>query len=197
MVTREEHDRVTAEASALRAKLKQQKERSRNRAHAPSGRTVRRAKENMRAIGKLYGVGVHFGRSDTSTATSSKDIVRALDESNISLRKYDSLRKNLPGTPSLYQVKKERNLQNDEVYRSVQSIPNGTMRSIESVVCSVRPKVLKDGAVRIKFSADGANVGKFQTFTNFTVTFIDETDANLRGPHLVAVVEACERYENV
>ena len=197
MVSRDEHDRVTVEASVLRAKLHHQKERARNRARAPSVRTVRRAKQNMRAIGKLYGVDVHFGRIDTSKASSTKDIVRALDESNLSLRKYDSLRKNMQGTPSLYQVRKERNIQNDEVDRSVQSIPNGSMRSIESVVRSVQPKVHKDGAVRIKLSADGANVGKFRTFTNFSVTFVDETDANVRGPHLVAVLEACERYENV
>ena len=80
---------------------------------------------------------------------------------------------------------------------SIRTLKNGSFFSIQSVLEKVIPETLKDEKIRVEFSANGANVGKYRTFTNFTVTFIDEPSAEKRRPHLRAVLEESEKYENV
>ena len=195
LVSSSEYNRVRCKVACLSAKLHQSQKSSvvRN----PSERTRRRVKQKLRAEGKRYGLDVTFGSADENVSVSPEAISNALDDSNISLRKYQKLRTCLKNTPSLYSVQKERSSQNIQVDKDIQALENGTCRTIESIIQLVQPETLRDGVIRVKFSADGANVGKFRTFTNFTITFVDELDPKIRGPHLVAIVELCEKYANV
>ena len=196
LVSSNECNRVRCKVASLSAKLQHQSQKN-SVTKNPSQRTLRRVKQRLRAEGKRYGLDVSFGPEGETSSTSPEVISSALDDSNVSLRKYNKLRKCLKNTPSLYSVQKERRRQNIEVDRDIQTLENGSYRTIESIIQQVRPETLRDGVIRVKFSADGANVGKFKTFTNFTITFVDEVDSRIRGPHLIAIVEMCEKYDNV
>ena len=196
LVSASEYNRVRCKASVLSAKLEERKRRASDA--KCSERTRRRVKQKIRAEAEQHGLSVNFEPSPQPAGSASpEEVSHVLDDNNISLRKYHKIRKCFPNAPSLYSVRRERSSQNEEIDQHIESIENASLRSIESVLKAVKPTVERNGEIRVKFSADGANVGKFKTFTNFTITFVDETDTKVRGPHLIGIVELCEQYAHV
>ena len=66
-----------------------------------------------------------------------------------------------------------------KVDEDIQTLENGAFSTIESIIQLVQPATLGEGVICVKLSADGANVGRFKTSANFTITFVDEVDPKI------------------
>ena len=160
-------------------------------------RHKRRVKRKLMDTAAEYGI--NLGHPESSqNSPSPGEVSQMLDDSNISLLKYQKLTGIAPNLPKAYSVKAERRRLNSNI--SIENIENqGVRRRLHDVLSSMGPSVRSgpSNTVRVKLSGDGAPVGKFKNFVNLSVSLPDETTVAKRQPRLIGVSTAKETYENL